>query len=157
MMATSDVSERKSTARSGWVFADGFIAIAILLVGAFVLVWLSAGVGHPLLTAVLSYLGSCLVAFLPILGIFAAVVHAKLGGEEPDVTPLVHILIYLAAAILGAGVYYAIHNVVGVPSLVSLSELLGGLVVFGGAWMVLVTILERREMERREKYKRRLP
>ncbi len=136
--------ERKSTATSGWVFADGFVAITILAVGAFVVVSLSARVGPPFLTTALSYLGSCLVAFLPIIGIFVAVVLAKSGGEDPDVSPLVYIMMYPAAAILGAGVYYMIHYMVGVPFLVFLSELLGGFVVFGGGWMVLVTIMERR-------------
>ena len=37
-----------------------------------------------------------------------------------------------------------IHYMVGVQFLVFLSELLGGFVVFGGGWMVLVTIMERR-------------
>ena len=142
-MAASDISERKSTATSGWVFLDGFIAVTILSVGAFVVVSLSAGVGHPFLTTALSYLGSCLVAFLPIIGVFVAVVLAKGGGEEPDVSPLVYIIMYPAAATLGAGVYYMIHTMVGVPFLVFLSELLGGLVVFGGGWMVLIGILER--------------
>ncbi len=41
------MSEQKSTATSGWVLADGFIAITILLAGAFVVVALSAGVGPP--------------------------------------------------------------------------------------------------------------
>ena len=143
-MAASDVSEPKSTATSGRVFPDGLIALTILLAGAFVVVSLSACVGHPLLTTVLSYLGSCLVAFLPILGVYVAVVLAKGGDEEPDVSPLVITITYLAAATLGAGVYYLIHNMVGVPFLVFLSELLGGFVVFGGGWMVLVTIMERR-------------
>ena len=126
-MAASDMSERKSTATSGWVFSDGIIAVTILLAGAFFVVWLSAGVGHPLLTTVLttvlSYLGSCLVAFLPITGVYVAVVLAK-GGEEPDffdppVSPLVYAIMYLTPATLGAGVYYMIHNMVGVPFLYS--------------------------------------
>ena len=134
--------ERKSTATSGWVFADGFVAITILAVGAFVVVSLSARVGPPFLTTALSYLGSVLVAFLPILGVFVAVVLGK-GGEEPDFSPLVLIIMYVGPAILGAGVYYMIHYMVGVQFLVFLSELLGGFVVFGGGWMVLVTIMER--------------
>ena len=138
------MSERSSTATSGWVLADGFIAIAILLAGAFVVVALSAGVGPPFLTTALSYLGSCLVAFLAIIGVFVAVVLSRGGDEEPDVSRLVYIIMYVAAATLGAGVYYIIHNMVGVPFLVFSSELLGGLVVFGGGWMVLVTIMERR-------------
>ena len=151
------MGERKSTATSGWVFSDGLIAITILWAGAFVVVSLSAGVGHPLVTTVLSYLGSCLVAFLPILGVLA-VVLAKVGDEGPDVSPVVYTIPYLAAATLGAGVYYMIHNMVGVPFLVFLSELLGGLVVFGGGWMVLVTILERRqERQERTTDARRLP
>ena len=80
------------------------------------------------------------------------------GDEEPDVSPLVYTMPYLAAATLGAGVYYMIHNMVGVPFLVFLSELLGGFVVFGGGWMVLVSVLERRqERQEREKDARRLP
>ena len=146
------MSERKSTATSGWVFSDSLIALTILWAGAFVVVSLSAGVGHPLLTTVLSYLGSCLVAFLPIVGVLA-VVLTKGGDEEPSVSPLVYTIPYLAAATMGAGVYYMIHNMVGVPFLVFLSELLGGAVVFGGGWMVLVTILERRQ-ERQERQER---
>ena len=138
------MSERNSTATSGWVLADGFIAITILLAGAFVVVALSAGVGPPFLTTALSYLGSCLVAFLLIIGVFVAVVLSKGGDDEPDVSRLVYIIMYVAAATLGAGVYYMIHNIVGLPSLVFLSERLGGFVVFGGGWMVLITILERR-------------
>ena len=161
-MAASDVSEPKSTATSGRVFPDGLIALTILGAGAFVVVSLSAGVGHPLLTSVLSYLGSCLVAFLPITGVFVAVDLAKGGGEDPGVSPLV---IIIMAATLGAGVYYMIHNMVAVPFLVSLSELLGGLVVFGGGWGALVAILERqhanpasgfREFERKAVLQRRL-
>ena len=152
------MSERKSTATSGWVFADGLIALTILSAGTFVVVALSAGVGHPFLTTALSYLGSCLVAFLPIIGVWVAVVLAMGGDEEPDVSPLVYTIPYLAAATLGAGVYYMIHNMVGVPFLVSLSELLGGFVVFGGGWGVLVSILERRqERQERENDARRLP
>ena len=87
-----------------------------------------------------------------------AVVFAKGSDEEPDVSPLVYTIPYLAAATLGAGVYYMIHNMVGVPFLVFLSELLGDFVVFGGGWMVLVSILERRqERQEREKDARRLP
>ena len=82
-MAATDMSERKSTATSGWVFLDGFIAVTILSVGAFVVVSLSAGVGHPFLTTALSYLGSCLVAFLPIIGVFVAVVLARFGTRSP--------------------------------------------------------------------------
>ena len=81
--------------------------------------------------------------FLPILGIFGAVVLAK-GGEEPDSSPLMFIIMYGGPATLGAGVYYMIHNMVEVPFLVFLSELLGGLVIFAGGWMVLVTIMESR-------------
>ncbi len=154
-MAASDVSEPKSTATSGRVFPDGLIALTILLAGAFVVVSLSAGVGHPFLTTALSYLGSCLVAFLPIIGVFVGVVLAKGGGEEPDVSPLVYIIMYPAAATLGAGVYYMIHTMVGVPFLVFLSELLGGLVVFGGGWMVLTAILERQG--ERQRKRRKLP
>ena len=153
------MSERKWTSTSGWVFSDGPIAITILWAGTLV-VTLSAGVGPPFLTTALSYLGSCLVAFLPILGVLA-VVLAKGGDEKPDVSPLVYTIPYLAAATLGAGVYYMIHNIhnmVGVPFLVFVSELLGGLVVFGGGWMVLVTILERRqERQERTTDARRLP
>ena len=137
------MTERKSTATAGWVFSDGLIAVTILWVGAFVVVSLSAGVGHPLSTTVLSYLGSCLVAFLPIVGVMA-VVLAKGGDEEPDVSPLVYTIPYLAGATLGAGVYYMIHYMVGVRFFVFLSELLGGLVVFGGGWMLLTVLLERR-------------
>ena len=121
-----------------------------MLAGAFVVVWLSTGVTHPFLTTALSYLGSCLVAFLLITGVYVAVVLAKGGDEEPDLSPLVFKLVYPAVAILGAGVYYMIHNIVGVPFVVSLSELLGGLVVFGGGWLALVTRMERQQ-ERRKK------
>ncbi len=152
-MAASDMSERKSTATSGWVFLDGLIALTILSAGTFVVVWLSAGVGHPFLTTALSYLGSCLVAFLPILGVFVAVVLAKGGDEEPDVSPLVYTIMYLAAPTLGAGVYYMIHNIVGVPFVVFSSELLGGFVVFGGGWMVLTAFVERQEERQRKRKK----
>ncbi len=157
-MAASEMSERKSTATSGWVFADGIIAITILMAGAFFVVWLSAGVGPPLLRTVLSYLGSCLVGFVPIIGIYGAVTFAK--DEEPDfleppVSPLVYAIMYLAPVTLGAGVYYLIHNMVGVRRFVSLSELLGGFVVFGGAWMVLVTVMERREERQRKRERER--
>ena len=58
---------------------------------------------------------------------------------------------------IGSGVYYMIHNMVGVPFLVFLSELLGGFVVFGSAWMVLVAILERRRGKKHAKHAQRLP
>ena len=148
---SSDMSERKSTATSGWVFVDGLVAITILLPGAFVVVWLSAGVSHPFLTTALSYLGSCLVAFLLITGVYVAVVFAKGLDEDPDLSPLVMKIVYPAVAILGAGVYYMIHNIVGVPFVESLSELLGGFVVFGGGWLALVTRMERqREREKKD-------
>ncbi len=157
-MAASDMSERKSTATSGWVFADGFIAITILMAGAFFVVWLSAGVGHPFLRTVLSYLGSCLVAFLPIL-VFVAVVSAK-DGEEPDfldrpLSPLAYAIMYLAPLTLGAGLYYVIHHILVLPFLVFSSELLGGFVVFGGGWGVVVTVMERKEERQRERERER--
>ena len=157
-MAASDMSERKSTATSGWVFADGIVAIAILMAGAFFVVWLSGGVAHPFLRAALSYLGSCLVGFLPIL-VFVGVVSAKDGEEphffEPPLSPLAYAIIYLTPVTLGAGVYYLIHYIVGVPSLVSLSEILGGFVVFGGGWGVVVTVMERKEERERKRERER--
>ena len=142
-MAASDMSEGKSTATSGRIFPEVIILPIILIAGPLVVLSLARVVDHPLLTTVLSYLGSCLLAFLPILGVFVAVVLAK-GGEEPDASPLMYMIMYVAPAILGAGVYYLIHNMLVVPSLVFLSEVLGGLVVFGGGWMLLTGFLERR-------------
>ena len=149
-MATPDRSQRNSRATSGRVFLDGLIAITILLAGAFIVVSLSTGLGHPLLTAVLSYLGSCLVASLAIIGAYVSVVVAKSGGEMPEPPRLVFVLMYPAVAALGAGVYFIIHNMAGVLFLVFSSKLLGGLVVFGGAWMVLVGLLERQRARKKD-------
>ncbi len=112
--------------------------------------FISPCVGPPFLTTALSYLGSCLVAFLLITGVYVAVVLAKGDREEPDRSSLVFKIVYPAVAILGAGVYYMIHNIVGVPFVVFSSELLGGFVVFGGGWLALVTRMERQQ-ERRKK------
>ena len=137
------MSEPKSTATSGRIFPEVIILPIILVAGPLVVLSLARVVDHPLLTTVLSYLGSCLLAFLPILGVFVAVVLAK-GGEEPNLSRLMYMILYVVPAILGAGVYYFIHNMLVVPSLVFLSEVLGGLVVFFGGWMLLTGFLERR-------------
>ncbi len=83
--------------------------------------------------------------FLAIFGGGGALIGARIWSMPGAVL----------GAILGAGVYYMIHYMVGVPFLVFLSELLGGFVVFGGGWMVLVSILERRQEHKTDA--RRLP
>ena len=138
------VTKRESTATWGRVFPDPLFAIAILWAGASLVVFLAGGVGHPALRILLGYLGSSLVVFLAVLAIFIVVVLTKNGTEEPDLSPLVYSIPFVAALTLGAGLYYLVHVILVVPSLVYWSELLGGLVVFGGGWVLLVSLLERR-------------
>lgn len=138
------VTKREVMATSGRIFPDPIFAFAILWAGASAVVFLAGGVGHPALKILLGYLGSSLIVFLAVLGIFFAVVFARFGTEEPDLSPLVYAIPYIAALTLGAGLYYMIHVKLLAPFLVFPSELLGGLVVFGGGWGLLVAHLERR-------------
>ena len=142
--AKADMIEQKSKATSGRIFPEVIVLPIILWAGALVVYFLAGVAGPPLLNTLLSYLGSSLVALLPILGVFVAVSLAKGWDEVPDVSPLVYTIPYLATLTLGAGLYYVIHDILVLPFLVSLSEMLGGLVVFLGGWMLLTVVLERR-------------
>ena len=123
----------------------GIIVLPIVLGGGTAVVLSLVNVtGHRLFSVAVSYLGCYCAALVPVIAAWSFIV-VKNGWDKRPPPRLIDAVPFVIPVALGACLYYLIHYALAVPFLISVSKILGSLLIFVMVWAFLADLRERPE------------